>query len=97
MIIHLSPTVRADVVYGTSLAFRPWWHLRENLLFCDPSKTDEERQQHTGYAQLFTLTSYDPFADPPEVLAHNSSSLDPCDLGYEAPHDENDTACLVPG
>jgi len=45
MIIHLSPTVRADVVYGTSLAFRPWWHLRENLLFCDPSKTDEERQQ----------------------------------------------------
>ena len=45
MIIHLSPMVRADVVYGMSLAFRPWWGLRDNRLFCDPSKTDEERRR----------------------------------------------------
>jgi len=45
MIIQLSPRVRADIVYGTSLAFRPWWGLRDNCLFCDPSKTDEERRQ----------------------------------------------------
>ena len=45
MVIQLSPRVRADVVYGTLLAFRPWWGLRNNLLICDPSKMDEERRQ----------------------------------------------------